>query len=182
VNPDGSPQHTARRFPNAANALFGRGSILTKLLPHNPISKRYLMSDSELLDEPYEVDTLSAACFMVRRTTTEEVGGLDENFFVYWCDTDWCYRIKQGGWKIFSLPTVEIIHNENSRTRHRKGRRVKGVVDFHRGVYRFYRKHYVRSAWSPMNLVAIVGLSVRAATLIAADEVKRHLPKFQSGS
>jgi GT2 family glycosyltransferase len=182
VNPDGSAQHTARRFPYPANALFGRGSLLTKLFPRNSVSQRYLMSESESLDRPYEVDTLSAACLMVRRTTIAQVGGLDEGFFVYWCDTDWCFRIKQAGWKIFSLPTVEIVHNENSRSRHRKGRRIKGVVDFHKGVYRFYRKHYVRHAWSPMNIVAVVGLSARAIFLIAADEIKRILPKSKSVS
>lgn len=173
VNPDGSPQHTARRFPNAWNSLFGRGTLLTKWFPNNPISQRYLMSDSESLDGPYEVDTLSAACLLVRRRAIEQVGPLDEDFFVYWCDTDWCFRIKAGGWKIFSLPQHEIIHNENSRTRHRKGRRIRGVLDFHKGVYRFYRKHYIRSSWNPMNLVAIVGLSSRAGLLIATDEIKR---------
>ncbi|MCC6510953.1 MAG: glycosyltransferase family 2 protein, partial [Pirellulaceae bacterium] len=182
VNPDGSPQHTARRFPHPLNALFGRGTLLTRWFPNNPISQGYLMSDSESSDGPYEVDTLSAACLMVRRAAIDQVGALDENFFVYWCDTDWCFRIKQGKWKIYSIPTVEIIHNENSRTRHRKGRRIRGVVDFHKGVYRFYRKHYVRSAYSPMNLVAIVGLSTRAGMLIAWDEVKRMAPRLGTGT
>jgi N-acetylglucosaminyl-diphospho-decaprenol L-rhamnosyltransferase len=173
INPDGSPQHTARRFPRPSNALFGRGSWLTKWFPGNSVSRGYLMSDAETLDQPYQVDSLSAACLMVRRATIDQVGALDESFFVYWCDTDWCFRIKQRGWKIYSLPHFQIIHNENSRTRHRKGRRVRGVIDFHRGVYRFYRKHYIRSAWNPMNALAIVGLTTRATVLIATDEVKR---------
>lgn len=182
VNPDGSPQHTARRFPNAWNSLFGRGTLLTRWFPNNMISNRYLMRENESLDVPYEVDSLSAACLMVRRSAIDQVGPLDENFFVYWCDTDWCFRIKAGGWKIFSLPSHEIIHNENSRTRHRKGRRIRGVLDFHKGVYRFYRKHYIRSAWNPMNLVALVGLTTRAGLLIAGDEIKRILRKIPSRS
>jgi N-acetylglucosaminyl-diphospho-decaprenol L-rhamnosyltransferase len=179
INPDGSPQHTARRFPRVSNAFFGRGSWLTKWFPRNSVSLGYLMSNQESSEQPYEVDTLSAACLMVRRKAIDEVGALDEAFFVYWCDTDWCFRIKEGDWSIYSLPTHEIIHNENSRTRHRKGRRIRGVIDFHRGVYRFYRKHYVRSPWNPMNLIAIVGLSTRAGLLIAADEVNRWMPKMQ---
>jgi N-acetylglucosaminyl-diphospho-decaprenol L-rhamnosyltransferase len=179
INPDGSPQRTARRFPRPANAIFGRGSFLTKWFPGNSVSRGYLMTDAESSEEPYEVDTLSAACLMVRRATVDQVGPLDEAYFVYWCDTDWCFRIKKGGWSIFSLPKSQIIHNENSRTRHRKGRRVRGVIDFHRGVYRFYRKHYIRYSWSPMNMIAIAGLSTRATLLIASDEIKQWLGKFQ---
>ncbi len=175
INPDGTPQRTARRFPRPTNAIFGRGSLLTKWFPQNSCSRGYLMSENESAVEPYEVDSLSAACLMVRRKAIEEVGMLDEAFFVYWCDTDWCFRIQQGGWQIYSLPNVQVIHNENSRTKHRKGRRVKGVIDFHRGVHRFYRKHYVRSPWSPMNVLAIVGLTTRASLLIAADEMKRWI-------
>ncbi len=173
VNPDGSPQHTARRFPSPWNAFFGRGTLLTRWFPSNSISKHYLMSESESLTCPYEVDTLSAACLMVRRRTIEQVGELDEGFFVYWCDTDWCLRIKNGSWQIYSIPNFEIIHNENSRTRHRKGRRIRGIVDFHKGVYRFYRKHYIRSRWSPMKVVAVIGLTARAGALITWDEIKR---------
>ncbi len=180
INPDGTPQHTARRFPNAWNGLFGRGSLLTKWFPNNFVSQRYLMREQESLDVPYEVDSLSAACLMVRRSAIDQVGPLDENFFVYWCDTDWCFRIKAGGWRILSLPRHKIIHNENSRTRHRKGRRIRGILDFHKGVYRFYRKHYIRSSWNPMNLVAMVGLTTRAGLLIAADEVKRLLRQVPS--
>lgn len=179
VNPDGSSQRTARRFPHPLNGVFGRGSLLTKWFPGNPISRRYLMSDSENSDVPYEVDTLSTACMMVRRSSIANVGLMDEDYFVYWCDTDWCYRIKQAGWKIYSLPGATIIHNENSRFRHRKGRRIRRIVDFHQGVYRYYRKHYVRSAWSPMNMLAIMGLTVRAALLIAIDEISRLFPKPQ---
>ncbi len=182
VNPDGSAQHTARRFPRVSNAIFGRGSWLTKWFPGNSVSRSYLMCDEEASEQPYEVDTLSAACLMVRRQVIDEIGPLDESFFVYWCDTDWCFRIKEGGWSIYSIPSHQIIHNENSRTKHRKGRRIRGVIDFHRGVYRFYRKHYVRSSWSPMNVIAIVGLSLRAGLLIAADEFKRWMPKLQPKS
>lgn len=180
INPDGSPQHTARRFPHPLNGIFGRGSLLTRWFPGNAISRRYLMSEYQNADQPYEVDSLSAACLMVRQASIAQVGPLDEAYFVYWCDTDWCFRLKQANWKIFSLPMTCIIHNENSRTRHRKGRRIKGVIDFHRGVYRFYRKHYVRSAWSPLNMVAVVGLTLRATVLIAADEVRRLFPRPQA--
>lgn len=172
IYPDGTPQQTARRFPHPLNALFGRRSLLTKLFPGNPISQRYLMTDAGPRDVPFDVDTLSTACMMVRRAVVDDVGAYDEAFFVYWSDTDWCHRIKTAGWPIYSLPDSRVIHNENIKARHRKGRRVRSVLDFHRGAYRYFRKHHIRSPFNPMNLVALVGLSSRAAILLLSDEVR----------
>ncbi len=172
IYPDGTPQQTARRFPHPLNALFGRRSLLTKLFPGNPISQRYLMTEAGPRDVAFEVDTLSTACMMVRRDVVAQVGAYDEAFFVYWSDTDWCRRIKTAGWPIHSLPDSRVIHNENIKARHRKGRRVRSVIDFHRGAYRYFRKHHIRSPFSPMNLVAVVGLSGRAALLLLSDEVR----------
>ena len=178
IYPDGSPQQTARRFPHPLNGLFGRRSLLTRWFPGNPISRRYLMTDLDPHDAPFEVDWLSTACMMVRREVFERVGGYDEGFFVYWSDTDWCRRIKDAGWSIHSLPGSRVIHNENIKARHRKGRRVRSVVDFHRGAYRYFRKHHVRSQFSPLNLLAIVGLTGRAGLLLAADEARFLLQRL----
>lgn len=173
LNPDGSGQQTARRFPRPSNAIFGRRSLLTRWFPRNRFSQHYLMASEEQGNQPYQVDSLSAACLMVRQTVIEEVGPLDEDFFVYWCDTDWCFRIKQAGWEIFCLPRTHVIHHENLRSGHRQGRRLRGIIDFHKGAYRFYRKHYIGSAFSPMNAVALVGLTLRAVALIVASELTR---------
>ncbi len=169
INPDGSPQRTARRFPTPMSALFGRHSLLTRWFPNNRFSSRYMMSELEHSSRPYAVDSLSTACMMVRREVIDQVGAYDEGFFVYWSDTDWCHRIKDGGWEIHTLPNSIVVHNENIKARHRKGRRTNMIIDFHRGAYRYYRKHVALSAWNPMNLVAIVGLSGRALLLILAQ-------------
>lgn len=173
IYPDGTTQQTARRFPSPMNALFGRRSLMTRWFPANRFSRRYLMNDFDDETVPFEVDTLSTACMLVRHEVIDSVGAYDEQFFVYWSDTDWCYRIKEKKWKIFSLPDSEVIHNENIKAKHRTGRRVKMIIDFHTGAYRFYRKHYIHSTWNPMNLVAIMGLSGRAAVLILSDEMRR---------
>lgn len=177
VYPDGTPQRTARRFPHPLNAFFGRRSLLTKIFPNNPVSRNYLMADFEGCANAYPVDTLSTACMLVRREVIDDVGAFDENFFVYWSDTDWCYRIKQAGWAIYSIPTATVIHYENIQDRHRKRRRIRMIVDFHQGVYRFYRKHYVRWAWHPMNAIAVVGLTARAFVLVLLDEIVRLRPR-----
>ncbi|MFO1039748.1 MAG: glycosyltransferase family 2 protein [Geminicoccaceae bacterium] len=172
IYPDGTPQRTARRFPHPMNGLFGRRSVLTRVFPDNRFSRRYLMSEHESDTDPYDVDTLSTACMMIGRPVVEQVGGYDEGFFVYWSDTDWCRRIKLAGWRILSVPQSVVVHNENLKARHRAGRRVRMIMDFHQGAYRYFRKHHVRSALSPLNLIAIAGLGGRAALLLAADEIR----------
>lgn len=181
VYPDGTPQQTARRFPHPLNGLFGRRSLLTKLFPGNPVSRRYLMTEDGPRDRPFEVDWLSTACMTVRREVIDKVGAYDESFFVYWSDTDWCRRIKGAGWSIVSIPDARVIHNENIKARHRQGRRIRSVLDFHRGAYRYFRKHDIRSPFSPLNLAAILGLSLRAALLLAADELRLAARRFGSG-
>jgi N-acetylglucosaminyl-diphospho-decaprenol L-rhamnosyltransferase len=175
LNPDGTLQHTARRFPHPLNALFGRRSLLTRLFPRNPISRGYLMSERETLDTPYEVDWVSTAALMTRRTATDKVGGLDEDFFVYWVDADWCHRFKRAGWRIVCVPASSIVHNENLKAGRRDARRYRMIVDFHRGAWLYYRKNQLQHRLGPMALVCMGSLAARAAVLIAVDEARRLL-------
>ncbi len=171
-NPDMSPQKTARRAPGACNAIFGRRSLVTRLWPDNKISQRYLMEEYLDSNEPYQVDWVSTAALMVRRDVVTEVGGLDEAFFVYWVDADWCARIRAAGWQIHALPAARVIHDENLKGRRRTRRSSRMIIDFHRGAYRYYRKNHTGSIWHPMSLVALVGLAGRAAILIAWDSLR----------
>lgn len=172
VYPDGTPQRTARRFPSAAAGLFGRRSALTRLWPGNPFSRRYLMADREDSGAPFDVDTLSTACMAVRRSVIDRVGAYDEAFFVYWSDTDWCQRIKKGGYAIASLPGHIVIHNENLKARHRKVRRTRMVLDFHGGAYRYYARHHA-GPLNPMRYLAMAGLAGRAGLVLLGDEIAR---------
>lgn len=169
-NPDMTIQQTARRFPNMGNALFGRRSILTRWFPNTSVARRYLMSDYEEKDNPFQVDWMSAAALIVRREAIEQVGAMDPAFFVYWVDADWCFRINKGGWQIFCVPRSRIIHDENLRSGRRDRRRTRMILDFHKAAYRFYRKHYVATWWTPRGLIAAAGLGLRAGVLLAVDE------------
>lgn len=173
VYPDRTPQRTARAFPSAMSGLFGRRSALTRVFPNNRFSRRYLMADQEGATTPYAVDTLSTACMMVRRSVIDAVGAYDEAYFVYWSDADWCQRIKKGGFAIVTLPTSTVVHNENIKAGHRKVRRTRMVMDFHRGAYRYYATHHA-GPFNPMRYVAWAGLHARAALLLAADEWRRR--------
>lgn len=171
VYPDLSDQEVARAFPTPINAFFGRRSLLTRLFPNNRFSQKYLVSRIHTLDEPFEIDWVSGACLMVRKKVIEEIGALDEGFFMYWEDADLCFRIKQRGWKVVCVPEAVVIHYEGKSTPKKSSRL---IVEFNRSVYRFFRKHYIRSSFEIMNFVAIFGLTMRTLVLLALNVFKER--------
>ncbi len=174
-NPDMSLQRTFRRRPSWINALFGRRSLITKLWPNNPLSAKYLMNERVGTEEPFEVDFVSTAALMISRDAFEKAGGLDEDFFVYWVDADWCARVKRAGFQIFAVPRSKIIHDENLKAKRRSRKSARMIRDFHRGAYLYYRKNHASAPLHPMALVAWVGLTLRANLLIFSDGVRWHL-------
>jgi len=163
LNPDGSLQGSARRDPSPWTGLFGRTTLLTRLFPGNPLSRRELPALGQQGDAPLEVDWVSGACLMVRRAAYERVGLLDERFFLFWEDADWCRRFRQAGWKVYYVPAACGTHQVGVSRRHR---RVGSEIDFHRSAYRFYRKHHVESAAHPMRLLLAAGLLVSLGTRV----------------
>jgi GT2 family glycosyltransferase len=149
---------------------------VTRWFPDNAISRRYLMDDSLDSSTPREVDWLSTAALMVPREVVTTVGGLDEGFFVYWVDADWCARIRRAGWKVLEIPSAQVIHDENLKRGRRSKRSARMVIDFHRGAYRYYRRNHATAPLSPMAAIAFAGLTIRAASLIAWDYLRGLRP------
>jgi GT2 family glycosyltransferase len=170
VYPDLSDQGVARNFPTPINAFYGRKSILTKFFPNNRFSKKYLVSRMHTTNVPFEVDWVSGACLMVKKKVIEEIGPMDEKFFMYWEDVDLCFRIKQKAWKIFCVPEAVVIHYEGKSTPRKHNNRL--IVEFSRSAYRFFRKHQTRSFFEIMNFVAIFGLTLRTLVLLALNVFK----------
>jgi GT2 family glycosyltransferase len=173
VYPDFSDQGVARTFPTPVNALFGRRSLLTKLFPNNRHSRAYLLSRRHRTDEAFEADWVSGACLMFRRRLLEQIGGLDECFWMYWEDADFCFRAKQNGWRVFCLPKAVIVHHEGISSGGR--RHWKTIVEFNRSAYRYYRKHYLRSRLQPMTAIAATFLTLRTAMLLLANALRMCL-------
>ena len=90
-------------------AAFCKVSGLSRLFPQRPRFARY---NKTYLDpeKKHEVEVLSGSCMMVRKQTMDQVGMLDEDYFMYGEDIDWCFRMHSAGWKICYLPDTEIIH------------------------------------------------------------------------
>ncbi len=85
------------------------------------------------------VDYVEGACMLVRRETFQEVGGLDEGFFMYAEEVDWCFAMKQKGWQVWYQPESKVTHLGGGSS---IGRRTRREADLYRSRVRFFRKHY----------------------------------------
>ena len=109
LDPDGTLQLDSRRGFPSPMAAFCKMSGLSRLFPDHSGISRYHMTYLDP-EQTAEVEVLSGSCMMVRKAAMDQVGLLDEDYFMYGEDIDWCYRIHKAGWKIFYVPTTEIIH------------------------------------------------------------------------
>lgn len=163
VLPDGSLDKACKRgFPTPLNSLF-KTVGLDKFFPKSKLFGGYNLTYLDE-DEVHLVDSLVGACMLVPREVIERVGMLDEQFFMYGEDIDWCYRIKNAGWKVCYYPEAKIIHHKRASSSKRK---LKTTYEFHRAMVLFYRKHYLnRYNFFVMGFVYLgIGFSLGLALL-----------------
>jgi GT2 family glycosyltransferase len=143
--PDGTLQPSRRRFPTFATALV-ESTVVQEWWRDNSILQRYYMADTA--DEAVQpVDWLVGACLLVRRQVYEQVGGLDEGFFMYSEEMDWCRRIKaatpgtpgQTAWEVVYLPTATVIHHEGKSSEQVVPAR---HIHFQASKIRYFGKHH----------------------------------------
>jgi len=107
--PEGGGQSTRRRFPSLA-LMFLESTWLQRLAPRGWLNRFY--AEDLPADAPAEVDWLVGAALFVRRAAWEQVGGLDEGFFMYSEELDWQRRLRAAGWRVVHLPAACVIHAE----------------------------------------------------------------------
>jgi len=137
LDPDGQVQSSRRRFPNLSTA-YVESTFLQQWGPESDLLKRYYVLDSSD-DETQAVDWVVGACLLMRRKALEEVGLLDERFFMYSEELDWCYRAKRSGWEVVYLPTAQVVHYVG-----KSSEQVLPVrhIQFQRSKVLFFRKHH----------------------------------------
>jgi hypothetical protein len=135
--PDGSLQPSRRRFPTLATALM-ESTVVQQWWADNRVLRRYTMADTGD-DAIQPVDWVVGACLMVRRQAYEQVGGLDERFFMYSEELDWCHRIKDAGWAVMYLPTATVIHHEGKSSEQVVAAR---HIHFQSSKVHYFRKHH----------------------------------------
>jgi N-acetylglucosaminyl-diphospho-decaprenol L-rhamnosyltransferase len=135
--PDGNLQSSRRRFPTLATA-FCESTLLHQWFPYNRVARYYHLADRPP-DVSQPVDWLVGAALMLRRQAWQQVGPLDEGFFMYFEELDWCRRCRAAGWEIHYFPDAEIIHYEGKSSEQVATHR---TIRFQRSKIRYYRKYY----------------------------------------
>jgi GT2 family glycosyltransferase len=134
---DGEIQTSCREFPNLLGVIL-RGTPLHRLFPRHPSLCRYLMTDWDHRT-PRPVDWVLGACLLIRREAWERVGPLDEGFFMYYEDIDWCYRARAAGWSVYYVPSARIIHHHRRESARGPFNRLTWI--HLRSIMRLFSKH-----------------------------------------
>ncbi len=132
-NPDGSTQSSRRRFPTLP-VLFLESTWLQSLLPRRVLARYYVKDRSP--ETAHAVDWITGAAMLTRHAVVDEVGGMDEAFFMYSEELDWCRRIRAAGWGIHYVPSARIVHYE--------GKSSEQVVPARHIYFQSSKVHYVR--------------------------------------
>jgi len=135
LNEDGSVQGSVRRFPTFGAALYSH-TVCRLLGLFRRQHRQYMMKDFSF-DRQADIDQLMGAAMMVRRSVVDEVGPLDADFFMYYEDVDWCYRIKQAGWRIVFVPEAVITHLGGRSSAQAPLKRIMML----KSLLAFFRKH-----------------------------------------
>ena len=169
VLPDGRLDKACKRsFPTPSNALF-HALQLHKLFPNSEKFGAYNLTYLPE-DQISDVECLVGAFMMVRKTTIDEIGLLDETFFMYGEDIDWCYRIKQAGWRITYYPKTRIIHYKGSSA---KKKRWSMLWEFHRAMLIYYNKHLAREKGMLVNLLVYLAIYLRYSIVVVGNLFKK---------
>ena len=158
VRPDGSLDLACRRAFPSPEVSFYRLTGLSRLFPRSRRFGRYNLTYLPE-DETAEVDSVVGAYMQVRAAAIEQVGLLDESFFMYGEDLDWAFRIKAAGWKVYYYPEVTVLHVKRASSR-RSGR---AQVEFWRAMEIFYRKHYEAQTPRPVHWLIIAAIRAKLA-------------------
>lgn len=170
LNPDGSLQLSCRAFPGYATALFARYSVLTRLWPNNPWSRRYLMTGFDH-QTTTDVDWASGAALLYRRELHDQLGGWDADFFLFSEDVDFCKRAHEAGWRVVYVPDAVVEHAIGIS----KHPSTRAVIERHHSMWHYYRKHARRHPIQ--DVFTAPAIALRCAFVLASRALRTVSPR-----
>jgi len=177
LNPDRTDQSSCFMFPsllNLAVAITG----LTAVFPHSRIFDREQLTCRNL-NNIQDVDVVAGCFMLVRRAAVKQTGLMDERYFMYAEETDWCYRFKKRGWKVIFAPLGRIIHLSGAST---KKIPVQMWLQLQGSILLFFKKHKTKPAYLLACLLVALLFLTRlpywsARTIITGNNRKAHAQK-----
>jgi hypothetical protein len=173
LNPDRSKQNCIHNSPTLVSELLSQ-SLLRRLCPRRYPSKRIEYAG------PIEVEAVLGACLFVRREVVQQVGLIDEEYFFFLEETDWCHRIRARGWRVVHLPGAHVIHLYGESTKKKLPLRTR--IEYYRSRYTFFRKNYGPAA--QLALASLVWLKLLLGSVFGgrrAGEYRKILAWHRAG-
>ena len=180
LNGDGSAQRTGVRFPSLWN-LFVEALFLDRAFPHSLIfgAHRQLFEQGTM---PRAVDFVQGSCLVVRASSVRSVGGLDEGFFMYFEETDWCKRFAENGGHVFVVPGALVTHFGGGAVGHYDERR---LIHYHESLFRYFRKHHGIISRVSIRLLMLARSSIRICAwvlvLVARPSLRKQAASAMRG-
>ena len=167
---DGKLQRTCRGFPTVWN-MFCRALALDALCPRNKVFNGYKLYHWRQ-DSLKPVDILTGCFWLVRRDALRQVGLLDENFFMYGEDMDWCKRFWNKGWPIVFVPSAEAIHYGGASS---SSSPVRFYIERHRADLQYWKKHHPKLSVASFYAISCLHLFLRAGAYTMAGFLKKSV-------
>jgi GT2 family glycosyltransferase len=173
VREDGELDHACKRsFPTPLAALghftgIGRGAGAGDSLSQYRATH---LGD----DEPGEVDAINGAFMLCRAAAVAQVGLLDEGYWLYMEDLDWCHRFWDAGWRVFYEPRARALHVKGGSSSDRRAHRQE--IAFHRGMGRFYRRFDAPTSNPLLNLAVYLGIGAKLTVSLALTALRANHP------
>ncbi len=153
LNPDGSFQASFADFPSLRSELLSVTGIGPRLF-----GRWYPNYGPRRSQAARRVDWIQGACMLARRSAIERAGLMDEQYFMYNEETDWCMQMWRAGWEIWYLPEAQIVHYGGQSTRQVRHAMVQAL---YRSKVRFFRKHYGPAAAIALQIAFVAVLRIK---------------------
>ena len=160
-NPNGTLQRACRRSIPTPQVAFFELSGLGRIWRNHPAAGAYNLADTDP-DVIARVEAVSGSYLMVRRDVVDKVGGMDERFFLYGEDLDFCLSVTRAGYHIVYYPEAVVVHHKGASSRQalRAANR-----EFHRAMSLFHEKHFAADTPAWLNHLIVGGIAVRRTIL-----------------
>jgi GT2 family glycosyltransferase len=171
LNEDGTLQKPCRRGDPTPLAVISYFTGLDRLFPHQKLFGGYLLGYLDE-DEINQVGGVSGSCMLIRRNVIDKIGFLDEQFFAYQEDADFCRRARQTGFKVYYVPASHISHFGG-----RGGSRVqpvRAIISWHLSYLKYYRKHLASDYFFLFNWLYYGMISIKLAFSLIINAVRKE--------
>lgn len=171
LNTDGSLQEPCRRGEPTPWAVVSYFLGLSRLFPHSKLFGGYLMNYMDA-DQTHAVAGVSGSCMLVRREVVDQIGYLDERFFAYQEDADYCFRTREAGWLVYYVPTAQITHYGGQGGS--RAQPYRSIFAWHRSYFLYYRKNMARDYFFLLNWLYYLVMFLRLILVLFANLLRRE--------